>query len=137
MALRYVFAFLVAVSGLFPALANAQSLIAPTDKFPHYLQHYVRERETPSSIAHDFNVKTKDFLALNNFPDNVRLKPGQVVLIRLLKEGEAQSQEAPYVPPTTDEPVAKEEPATYEKPATKPAPAEKTERIEIKRLNTR
>jgi LysM repeat protein len=72
------------------------------DPLPRYQQHYVLERETPSSIAHDFNIRIKDFLMLNNFPADVKLKTGQKVLIRLLKEGENAAIENPYVPPSKD-----------------------------------
>jgi LysM repeat protein len=71
---------------------------------PKFQQHIVRDRETASSIAAEFNIKTKDFLMLNNFPDSVKLKPGQKVLIRLLKEGETAEKEDAYY---TSKPAAK------------------------------
>ncbi len=76
------------------------TMVAQTSKerLPKFQEHYVRDRETPSSIAHDFNIKTKDFLMLNNFPDDVKLKPGQKVLIRVLSDGESVTAENAYVP---------------------------------------
>src|SRR5437762_4429714 len=46
--------------------------------------------ETAQSIADKFGIRKKDFLMLNNFPESVKLKPGDVVLIRQLKNGESQ-----------------------------------------------
>jgi LysM repeat protein len=93
------------------------------DDLPKFQQHIVRDRETASSIASDFNVKLKYFLMLNNFPDSVKLKPGQKVLIRQLKEGETVEKEGAYYatkaavtsPPDEEKTVAKKSSAT--KPA--------------------
>lgn len=69
------------------------------ERLPRFQEHYVRERETPSSISSDFSIKTRDFLLLNNFPADVKLKPGQKVLIRVLKDGETVEKETPYSAP--------------------------------------
>ena len=66
------------------------------EELPKFQEHIVRDRETASSIASDFNIKLKFFLMLNNFPDSVKLKPGQKVLIRQLKEGETVEKEGAY-----------------------------------------
>ena len=74
----------------------AASMAQKGDEIPKFQQHVVRDRETASSIAADFNIKLKYFLMLNNFPDSVKLKPGQKVLIRQLKDGEIAEKDGVY-----------------------------------------
>ena len=90
MVLRPFFVLLFAV--LFFSISTAQK----KEKLPTFQEHIVRDRETPSSIAADFNIKTKYFLMLNNFPDSVKLRPGQKVLIRQLKDDETVEKENAY-----------------------------------------
>lgn len=73
------------------------------EKFPNFQKHYVRDRETASSIAKDFSLKLRDFLLLNDFPADVKLKPGQIVLIRQLKDGEKVAEEKAYSAPKQHE----------------------------------
>jgi peptidoglycan endopeptidase LytF len=123
MALRH-FAILT-----FAIFVFAIPVLAQTRELPRYLEHTVRDRETPSSIANDYNLKLKTFLMLNNFPEDVKLKPGQVVLIRQLESWEKQVREKGYVSKDKDE----DEPAPVKKTETafvkteKPKPAAKTE----------
>src|SRR6185369_4328608 len=58
--------------------------------YPRFQKHMVQEGETAASVAEHFNVSVSDFCLLNDFPNNVKLKPGQVVLIKQLKEGEKE-----------------------------------------------
>jgi len=102
MARRYLLTLLFAI------LAFAHVPAQITQRLPRFQKHYVRERETPSSIASDFNIKTRDFLMLNNFPADVKLKPGQLVLIRQLKEGETAPKENAYIPNKAEEAPGKE-----------------------------
>ncbi len=90
MVLRFFQTLLCAI--LFFTVVVAQK----NETLPKFQEHVVRDRETASSIASDFNVKLKYFLMLNNFPDSVKLKPGQKVLIRQLKEGETVEKEGAY-----------------------------------------
>ncbi len=102
MALRYFVTLTFAIF-VFTFSASAQ-----TRELPRYLEHTVRDRETPSSIANDYNLRLKTFLLLNNFPDDVKLKPGQIVLIRQLESWEKQVKEKGYVQKADDDdqPVA-------------------------------
>ena len=105
--------FLILAFAIFSfSFSQAQS----KEKLPRFQEHYVRDRETPSSIAQDFNIRLKDFLMLNNFPDEVKLKPGQKVLIRILKDNENVAKESPYKPVTAEEKQPKETSAPAEKP---------------------
>ena len=90
MVFRHFLLLLCAV--LFFSFSDAQK----KEQLPKFQEHVVRDRETPSSIAADFNVKTKYFLMLNNFPDSVKLRPGQKVLIRQLRDGETAEKEGSY-----------------------------------------
>jgi LysM repeat protein len=58
------------------------------EALPRFLQHTVKKGETVASICNKYGVDVQDFAALNNFPPSADLDPGQVVLIRPLKEGE-------------------------------------------------
>jgi peptidoglycan endopeptidase LytF len=116
MALRGVFILTLAVFGF------SFSSVAQTRELPRYLQHTVRERETPSSIANDYNLSLKTFLLRNDFPDNVKLRPGQVVIIRELEPWEKQVKEKGYVSKSDDD---------------EPAPAKKTETHTVKSEKTR
>ena len=106
------------------------SLTAQTRELPRYLQHTVRDRETPSSIANDYNLRLKTFLLLNNFPEDVKLRPGQVVLIRELEPWEKQVREKGYVSkdPDEDRPVTKSRTESHPTKAEKPKPETKTEK---------
>lgn len=66
--------------GFFSAIAQ--------ERLPQFLQYKVKPGETINYIAEHFNVPLQDLLLLNDFPPNVEVKTNQVVLIRLLKEGE-------------------------------------------------
>ncbi len=58
--------------------------------YPRFQKHMVLDGETAQSIAEHFNVSVNDFCLLNDFPKDVKLKYGQVVLIRQLKDGEKE-----------------------------------------------
>lgn len=90
MVLRSFLTLLFAV--LFFGCSSAQK----KEVLPKFQEHIVRDRETASSIAAEFNIKLKDFLLINYFPDSVKLKPGQKVLIRQLKDGETVEKEGAY-----------------------------------------
>ena len=134
MARRYLLFLLFAI---FTFSHLPAQVVTTNQHLPKFQKHFVRERETPSSIAHDFNIRTKDFLMLNNFPEDVKLKPGQEVLIRTLKDGETAPKESAYIPKkeaapaketeTSPETVApeKERTTTSETPETKKEIAEK------------
>ena len=92
--------------------------LAQTRELPRYLEHTVRDRETPSSIANDYNLSLKTFLMRNDFPENVKLRPGQVVIIRELEPWEKQVREKGYKSKDPDEDAA--------------APVKKTEKAVVK-----
>ena len=128
--------FITLVLAICTVLSYGQS----KDPLPRYQQHYVLERETPSSIAHDFNVRIRDFLMLNNFPADVKLKTGQKVLIRLLKEGENAAIENPYVPPSKDWISREGEPTNTEKsdkPNTAPTKSAETKSAAVQPVETK
>lgn len=138
MLVRFVITWLCAVLFLSASIAQkANQLMQKNEKLPRFQQHIVKDRETPSSIAADFNIKTRYFLMLNNFPDSVKLKPGQKVLIRQLNDGESAEKEGEYYvtkpavtsPPDEEKPVVKKTTAAKtEKPAnSKAEPPAKTE----------
>lgn len=58
------------------------------ERLPQFLKHTVREGENLNTITQKYGVKKQDFCLLNDFPPEVALNPGQVVLIRKLKDGE-------------------------------------------------
>jgi LysM repeat protein len=107
---------------VFSALGlNAQTL-------PRFQKHYVLDGETATSIARSFNVPFTDFCLLNDFPETVKLTPGQQVLIKQLGAGEEEVIETAPLP--TRKAViknpAKEEELTTAAEASKPAPARET-----------
>ncbi len=93
--------------------------------FPRFQKHYVLEGETATSIARNFNVSLQDFCLLNDFPQTVKLKPGQQVLIKQLKNDEEEVMEEVPMPTRRDpvKTVAKEDAiVSYDEPApAKPA----------------
>jgi LysM repeat protein len=110
-------------------LLISSSLVKAQVAYPRFQKHTVLEGETAKDVVEHFNVTLQDFCLLNDFPENVKLKEGQVVLIKLLADGEQEIvEEAPLkkVTPVKSAPVkteAKEEeakPVAEEKP--KPAP---------------
>ncbi|HWB62561.1 MAG TPA: LysM peptidoglycan-binding domain-containing protein [Chitinophagales bacterium] len=114
-------------------------LNAQAEQVPQFLMHRVRQGETASSISDHYGVMKKDFLMLNNFPNNVALKPGQVVLIRELKPGEqpesiveektvtketvAERETPPPPRPRAEEKTKETPPPPAERHPVKPAPA--------------
>jgi LysM repeat protein len=58
-----------------------------------FLKHKVRPGETIYTIAAKYNADAKYLLLLNNFPDNIKLAAGDIVLIRELKPGEEPERE--------------------------------------------
>ncbi len=76
--------FLLGISFIFFGLFSATA----QERLPQFLQYKVKPGETINYIAEHFNVPLQDLLLLNDFPPNVQVKTNQVVLIRLLKEGE-------------------------------------------------
>lgn len=55
-----------------------------------FFKHIVQSGETINSIASKYRADAKYLLMLNNFPNNVQLKSGDIVLIRELAPGEVQ-----------------------------------------------
>lgn len=58
-----------------------------------FLKHKVKPGETIYTIASKYGADAKYLLMLNNFPDNVKLAGGDIVLIRELKPGEEPEKE--------------------------------------------
>lgn len=54
----------------------------------HFQQHSVQKGETARTIAAKYNIDFTDFILLNDFPEDVKLPTGTIVLIRELKESE-------------------------------------------------
>lgn len=104
---------------------------------PRFQKHYVLDGETATSIAKKFEVPFKDFCLLNDFPETVKLTPGQQVLIKQLKSGEEEVVEAVPLPTRKEkakpvlqkeeEPVAAAEPVKSEPVRTAPKKAAPTE----------
>lgn len=59
----------------------------------HFQQHSVANGETAASICTMYKLDLTDFLLLNDFPKDVKLKPGTVVLVRELKEDDVKPEE--------------------------------------------
>ncbi len=92
--------------------------------YPRFQKHQVLDGETASSIAEQFNVSLSDFCLLNDFPEDVQLKYGQVVLVRQLKAGEEEIVEDPL--------PLKKEPAKTSAPAKEAAITRKEETPVVK-----
>lgn len=58
-----------------------------------FLKHKVKPGETIYTIASKYGADAKYLLMLNNFPDNIKLAGGDIVLIRELKPGEEPEKE--------------------------------------------
>lgn len=71
---------------LFAFCVNVRAQVA----YPRFQKHMVQDGETAAAIAEHFNVTLSDFCLLNDFPTTVKLQPGQVVLVKQLKEGEKE-----------------------------------------------
>ncbi len=82
--------------------------VSAQERLPQFLEHTVKTGETLNSITSRYSVNAKDFLMLNDFPETIKLKPGQKVLIRELKEGERPEKEM----------MAESKPMISEKPST-------------------
>jgi len=63
------------------------------ERLPQFLKHTVKQGEDINSIAQNFNVDPTDMLLLNDFPKGVNLEEGQVILVRLLRDGETPPKE--------------------------------------------
>ncbi len=81
--------------------------------YPRFQKHTVLEGETAQGVADQFHVSLTDFCLLNDFPEDVKLKPYQVVLVKQLKEGEEEIIE--------DVPLQKVKPVRSEPAKTEPA----------------
>ncbi len=79
------------------------NLLSAQDYVPRFVKHIVKQGDTPLSVSYKYNIKTTDFLLLNDFPNDVKLKPGQVVLIRRVQDGEVYQE--PVAAPETSKPV--------------------------------
>ena len=51
----------------------------------HFQEHEVKKGETAATIATKYHLDLNDFLLLNDFPEDIKLNPGTVVLIREIK----------------------------------------------------
>lgn len=58
----------------------------------HFQQHSVEKGETAKTIAAKYNIDFIDFILLNDFPADVKLPTGTIVLIREIKEDELDKQ---------------------------------------------
>ncbi|MCS6819663.1 MAG: LysM peptidoglycan-binding domain-containing protein [Chitinophagales bacterium] len=58
-----------------------------------FLKHKVKPGENIYTIAAKYQTDAKYLLMFNNFPDNVKLAPGDIVLIRELLPGEEPATE--------------------------------------------
>lgn len=58
------------------------------ERLPQFLKHKVKPGETINSLSELYKINKYDLLLLNDFPEEVLLTTNQVVLIRLLKDGE-------------------------------------------------
>ncbi len=75
-------------------LANAQEAI------PQFLKHTVKSGETLGDLAVKYRVNKRDILLLNDFPNDKKVKAGEVVLIRTLTDKEAnEADKAMYAQP--------------------------------------
>lgn len=77
---KIVALFLLLMGGLLNASAQ--------ERLPQFLKHKVKPGETINAIAEQYKVNKYDLLLLNDFPEEVLLTTNQVILIRLLKDGE-------------------------------------------------
>lgn len=73
---------------------------------PNFQKHTVKSGETAKTIAAKYKVSVTDFCLLNDFPGDVKLTSGQVVLIRQLNPGETYAEEksTPAVTTTSAKP---------------------------------
>jgi len=63
------------------------------ERLPQFLKHTVKQGENVNTITQKYGVKAGDFFLLNDFPSDVKLSAGQVVLVRKLKDGEQAPME--------------------------------------------
>lgn len=86
--------FTLLLLGIALQFANAQEAL------PQFLKHTVKSGETLGDLAVKYRVNKRDILLLNDFPDNKKVKAGEVVLIRTLTEKEArEADKAQYAQP--------------------------------------
>lgn len=72
------------------------TLTQAQERLPQFLKHTVKQGENVNTITQKYGIKQQDFCLINDFPSDVKLSTGQVVLIRKLKDGEqAPMEEAP------------------------------------------
>ena len=76
--------FVLLLLGFVLQCINAQEAL------PQFLKHTVKSGETLGDLAVKYRVNKRDILLLNDFPDNKKVKAGEVVLIRTLNEKEAR-----------------------------------------------
>lgn len=133
----YTFTLALSFLLLVSFFAHAQSVR------PQFQKHYVLQGETAASIAEKFNITLTDFCLLNDFPKDVKLQFGQLVLIKQLLPGEEEVmetaplptkrehiryEEATATPVKTTPAKAKEEVVTAVAPST---PAPSTKAVEV------
>jgi membrane-bound lytic murein transglycosylase D len=72
---------------------SAQAQFQTSDKVaaPRFYKHKVRVNENMQTISSYYAVSTGDLSLLNNIAPDHKLKPGDIVLIRELKEGEPEN----------------------------------------------
>ena len=140
MKLRVVISFFAVI------MFSAFSAQAQQERFPQFLKHTVKPGETVKSIVEQFNVKSSDFLMLNDFPPTIKLKPGQVVLVRKLKEGERpaveEANDAPAEEPVKKQPAkepVKEKETAKEKreEAAEEQPVKEKKHVSLKETDTK
>ncbi len=116
-------------------LLISSNLVKAQVAYPRFQKHTVLEGETAKDVVEHFNVTLQDFCLLNDFPENVKLKEGQVVLIKLLADGEQEIvEEAPLkkVTPVKSAPVKAEVNEEPKKEAAKPVAEEKAKPAPVK-----
>lgn len=93
--------------------ADAQQVV-----YTRYQKHEVQAGETAAQIAKKYNLALTDFCLLNDYPENIRLKEGTIVLIRALAPGEMEVEE--NLPAKKERKIVRTEDAiTYEEPVEK------------------
>lgn len=117
------------------------------ERLPQFLKHTVRQGENVSTLTQKYGIKAGDFYLLNDFPSDVKLSAGQVVLIRKLKDGEQapMQEDAPVtrknvtkteVTEVVETPTSTTTTTTETKVKTTPAKTVSTTNTEVKTVTT-
>jgi LysM repeat protein len=104
---------------------SAQAQFQTSDKVaaPRFYKHKVRVNENMQTISSYYAVSVGDLSMINNIPPDQKLKPGEIILIRELKDGEPENVIAEDAKDAAIVTASKERPAPAEKRTTAKAPA--------------